>query len=461
MDEMSLSRRHILTGGAAALAFSGFARSVLGQEAAESYRNEVPGYGPLVADPYGLFDLPEGFEYRIVSQAGETMSDGLLVPGKADGMGCFAGSGSQVILVRNHELGRNDIHNGPTGLSNHLLDRLDRDRIFGWRLDGKPLGGGTTTLAYDLAERRTVRQHLSLTGTSTNCAGGVTPWRTWLTCEETSRVAGDVVAQDHGWVFEVPADAEGLVDPVPLRAMGRFDHEAACVDPATGVVYLTEDQDDSLFYRFIPNAPGRLAEGGRLQALAVEGAAGADLRNWDGAAAWSRGDWRDVRWIDLEDVESPDGDLRNRGHLAGAALFARGEGLTWGDGELYFTCTSGGPARLGQIIRLVPGRDGAGDRLQLFLESGDDRVYDYGDNLTVAPWGHLFVCEDRYTEEINHLRGVTPEGQVYAIGRNRFAGNAELAGVCFSPDGSTLFVNIYQPGITLAVTGPWRSWRSS
>ncbi len=459
---MSLSRRGFLASGAAGLAFSGLAQAVRAQ-APESYRNEVTGYGPLLRDPDGVFDLPEGFEYRIVSQAGETMADGLRVPGRFDGMGCFPArrrfglSSSQVVLVRNHELDKNDPDDGPCGIGHHLIDRLDVSKAYDFAGD-EPLNGGTTTVIYDLAERRTVRQHLSLIGTYNNCAGGVTPWGSWLSCEEAEIRAGDGVGKDHGWVFEVPSGARGLIQPQPLRAMGRFEHEAACVDPSTGIVYLTEDKDDSLFYRFLPDRPGRLAEGGRLQALAVRGAPGADLRNWSGAH-WRPNDWLEVDWIDLDEVESPNDDLRLRGHAAGAALFARGEGLSWGAGELYFTATSGGPAQLGQIVRHMPGADGG--RIQLFLESADDRVYDYGDNLTVAPWGHLMVCEDRYSEEINHLRGVTPEGRVYTLGRNVFAGNQELAGACFSPDGSTMFVNIYRPGLTLAITGPWTRFQNS
>lgn len=270
----------------------------------------------------------------------------------------------------------------------------------------------------------------------------------------------------HGFVFEVPATATGLVDPIPLKAMGRFDHEAVCVDPRTGIVYLTEDKADGLFYRFLPSRPGKLVEGGRLQAMGFRDAPGSDCGNHIDRL-WSVGDWREVVWIDLQDVEAPEGDLRRRGKAAGATLVSRGEGIHWGDGELYLAATSGGPLQSGQILRYVPSPDeGLPDethrpgRIQLFVESADRRALNMGDNLTVAPWGHLIVCEDNYSADIpNHLKGVTPDGRLYTLGRNVFAGNSELAGAVFSPDGQVLFVNIQYPGLTLAIRGPWSTIR--
>ncbi|HEY0051828.1 MAG TPA: alkaline phosphatase PhoX [Caulobacteraceae bacterium] len=463
------SRRGLLTGAAVTLAFAGAARAQTAADA-PTYRNEVDGYGALTPDPYGVFDLPAGFSYKVISQVGETMSDGLLVPYKMDGMGAFAGPDGATVLVRNHELGLRDMNTGPAGFGHRLLDRLAADKAYDRWDTGRPLNGGTTTLVYDTRTQRLVSQHQSLIGTAVNCAGGVTPWGSWLTCEETLIKPGsDPVGKAHGWVFEVPSAARGLVEPVPLKAMGRFKHEAACVDPRTGVVYLTEDQNESLFYRFLPAVPGELAHGGRLQALGFRDAsAGADARNWE-AAAWAVGEWKDAVWIDLDNVESPDDNLRLRGHASGAAIFARGEGIHWGDGELYFTATSGGPAKRGQILRYVPSpREGQADeaaepgRLQLFLQTADESVFNMGDNLTVAPWGHLIVCEDNYSPTLrNHLKGVTPDGRVYTIGRNVYRDNAELAGVCFSPDGGTLFVNVYYPGMTLAITGPWGSLKAS
>lgn len=470
---MSFSRRAFMA-SAAGFAFAGYARLAQAQDGAPdalSYRNEVPGYGPLIEDPNKVLDLPEGFSYRVISQAGETMDDGFYVPFKADGMGCIPLGGDRVALVRNHELRATDVNHGPLGVAHKLSPaRLPKDRVYDWTDDGRPLAGGTTTLIYDVRGQKLERQHLSLTGTAINCAGGVTPWGSWLTCEETLLAAGNGVGQDHGWVFEVPARAKGLVEPRPLKAMGRFKHEAACVDPRTGVVYLTEDESadqKGLFYRFLPNAPGKLHEGGRLQALAFRDAPqGGDSRNHE-EVLWRQGDWKEVFWVDLDGVENPHEDLRFRGHAKGGVWFARGEGIHFGNGELYFTCTSGGAAGAGQIMRYVPsphegqpGEKDAPGRLQLFVEPQDPKVLEYGDNLTIAPWGHLLICEDRYSDtEPNHLRGITPEGKVYTIARNVFRENAELAGACFSPDGSTLFINIYWPGFTLAITGPWNRFQ--
>jgi len=461
-------RRDLIATGAAALAFSGLARSVAAQSAREeSYVNEVRGYGPLLRDPNRLLDLPEGFTYEVVSQSGDTMDDGLFVPGQPDGMGCFPLGGSQVALVRNHELkGSSGLHRnlGPGGLRQQRIDLLDKTRAYDTYKDGKPLPGGTTTLIYDLERRKVLRQHLSLAGTSTNCCGGQTPWGSWLTCEENTETPATAdVSREHGYVFEVPARATGLVEPMPLKAMGRFEHEAVCIDPRTGIAYLTEDKNDGLFYRFIPDAPGELHKGGKLQAMAIRGQVGADTRNQKGGRSWNVGDWREVVWIDMDEVEAPNDDLRQRGHAKGAALIARGEGVFWGAGELYMTATSGGPIDRGQVLRYVPspeeGRQGERrrpGRIQLFVESTNEKTLNMADNICIAPNGHLIACEDNYSSDIrNHLKGVTPEGKVYTIARNVFFGNSEFAGAVFAPDGRTLFVNIMFPGMTLAIRGPW------
>ncbi|MFN6935316.1 MAG: alkaline phosphatase PhoX [Tsuneonella sp.] len=423
--------------GAAASAFAALAAS--GCTTTMSRKGAI-GYGGLVADPAGFIDLPEGFSYRVLSTLGETMSDGFTVPDAADGMGCFDIGGGKLALVRNHECmpGRHD----GGGVMGKAYDTVARSLV--------PLPGGTTTIVLDAKTLTVEKQYRSLAGTIRNCAGGETPWGSWLTCEEFVGLADGKINKDHGWVFEVPAKAPGLVDPVPLKAMGRFNHEAACVDPRTGIVYQTEDREDSLLYRFIPKVKGRLAEGGKLQALVLTDGV-RDTRNW-GGVAFAPYSKRTASWIDLDDVEAPKDDLRKRGAAAGAALFARGEGIWMGDGEMYFTCTNGGTAKLGQIFRLDV--SGAEDKLDLFFESTSPDQFNYGDNLTIAPWGDLVVCEDQYSKEVdNYLRGISPSGVAYPLARMRT--QTEWAGACFSPDGKTLFVNVYSPTKTLAITGPW------
>lgn len=396
-------------------------------------------YGALVPDPQGILDLPQGFSYRALSSLGDAMSDGGTVPDKADGMGCFDIGNSEWALVRNHELQAQEDAGGASGPA---FDTVARSLV--------PLPGGTTTIVLDSATLEVKRQYRSLAGTIRNCAGGITPWGNWLTCEEDVSTPNGRVNQSHGWVFEVPADAERQVDPVPLKAMGRFNHEAACVDPATGIVYMTEDRNDGLLYRFIPEVPGDLAQGGRLQALEVFDIP--DTRNWEGNTI-AVGSRVPGRWIDLDNVESPDDDLRQRGAAAGATIFARGEGIWMGEREFFFTATSGGAAKQGQVFRMQP--LGSVEVLELFYESTNSETYSFGDNLTIAPDGHLIICEDQYTAVVdNHLRGITPDGRAYAFGRLRL--QTEPAGACFSPDGRTLFVNAYSPARTLAITGPWK-----
>ncbi|MEL6143005.1 MAG: alkaline phosphatase PhoX, partial [Bacteroidota bacterium] len=303
------------------------------------------------------------------------------------------------------------------------------------------------------------QQFLSLAGTYRNCAGGVTPWGTWLSCEEDITVKGGYAEKDHGFVFEVPASAKiEIAPPKPIEAMGRFNHEAVAVDPTTGIVYQTEDAGDGLLYRYIPNVRQRLHEGGRLQALAIIDQPSLDTRNW-GRRRVDVGQSMAVRWIDMEDILDPKGDLRQRGFKQGAARFARGEGIWFGEGELYFACTNGGPNLHGQVFRYrtspqegTTSEESQPGILELFAESTNKSVLHMCDNLTIAPWGDLILCEDN--GELNHIKGINPKGEVYEFGINR-SSSSEFAGVVFSPSGKTMFVNIQESGETLAITGDW------
>ena len=448
--------------GLASLAFSGvFAHfNVLGATPSRVAMALDKAYGPLIPDPNGILDLPAGFSYRVISKLGDMMSDGLPVPDRADGMGCIAIDDERVVLVRNHEI-------APSKAFAEELNHLQpfKDKAYDSVNGQYPLAGGTSNIVYNTKTGQIEDQFMSLLGTIRNCAGGTTPWGSWLTCEENVATASEHLGQDHGFVFEVPAAASGLVDPVPLKEMGRFNHEATCIDPSTGIVYLTEDRSDSLFYRFIPNVPGELDKGGVLQALAVRGQAQFDTRNWSDASMTLHQEY-DSEWITLDDVYSKSDDLRERGHAKGAALFARGEGIHFDNGEMYFCCTSGGVKQLGQIMRYVPSKaegtpaeKDAPGQVSLFLESPDKSTFNYGDNIIIAPNDHLIVCEDQYSEEVNnHLKGVTKDGQTYDLAAVRW--QTEPAGVCFSPDGSTLFVNLYSPTATLAIQGPWEQFKA-
>lgn len=439
---MLLNRRNFI--GATGAAFSGLLlNGCTGRSAPlTSAPSSFADYGPLVPDPAGMLDLPRGFSYRLLSSLGNAMTDGCTVPDKADGMGCFSLGNDEIVLIRNHELVPADDAGGVLA------------KGFGTR-DGAIVPGGTTSIVLDATTLEVKREFRSLAGTIRNCSGGITPWGSWLTCEEAptgpGQRFGEGLAENHGWVFEVPANATGLIDAVPLKAMGRFNHEAACVDPRTGIVYLSEDRDDSVLYRFVPTTPGRLGDGGLLQAMVVEGLS--DTRNWT-SADMAVGFRHTVRWIDCDDVESPNDDLRSRAAAKGAAVVARGEGIHTGTDEIFVCSTNGGQRKLGQILRLVPGTGGEPDQIELFFESQSKDQFNYGDNLTVGPNGHLIVCEDQYTEVVdNHLRGITPDGRAYTLGRLRM--QTELAGGCFSPDGKWFFVNAYSPTRTLAITGPW------
>ena len=423
------------------------------------------GYGPLLPDPKGILNLPKGFTYRIISRKGDKMNDGLLLPGSPDGMATFLAQNGKVLVVRNHENNPDVFKDGPFGAKNELLDKVRADRFFDYGKGKAPGLGGTTTFVYDPKTGAIEKQFLSLAGTIRNCSGGPTPWNSWLTCEETTAKAGSFdghAEKDHGYVFEVPATENiALSDPTPIRAMGRFNHEAVAVDPRTGIVYLTEDTGDSLIYRFIPNTPGRLLAGGRLQAMAIMGDKSCDTRNWERltTAKYPLRQPRDVEWIDIEHVESPADDLRYQGFNKGAAVFARGEGMWFGRNEVYFACTNGGPNMNGQVFRYIPsGLEGrpeeakAPGKLELFAESPDKKILRNCDNLTVAPWGDVVTCEDN-----SHpfIVGITPSGEYYKLAEN-VGYQSEFTGGAFTPLGETYLVNIQGPGLTVAIRGPWK-----
>lgn len=458
-------RQFIKSSGMATIGFMGL-NQFINPLIAQASTSPVLGYGPLQKDPEGILNLPKGFSYKIISKMGEKMDDGLLLPGAPDGMGAFIGKSNRTVVVRNHEISPDSLKQGGFGLKNELLSKIKSREFYDFGYGKLPSLGGTTTFVYNEDSQTMEKQYLSLAGTIRNCAGGVTPWGSWLTCEESTIKTSDYDGQmekDHGYVFEVPANERvGLAAPVPIKAMGRFNHEAVAVDPGTGIVYLTEDRGDGIFYRFIPERPGKLHKGGKLQALAILNEKSRDTRNWKDSEGSDLPLMKaqKVTWIDLENIDAPEDDLRFQGFEKGAALFARGEGIWFGDGELYFACTNGGKIGAGQVFRYKPSQFEGTARekdepglLDLFAEPNDRKILKNCDNLAIAPWGDVVLCEDH---KHPFLVGITPKGELYHLAEN-VGFESELAGGVFSPSGKTFFVNIQGPGLTFAITGPWKT----
>lgn len=422
------------------------------------------GFGPLEFKKGEILGLPKGFSAKVISRKGDLMSDGFYSPGAHDGMGIFDWKDGRVLLIRNHELTPGSYGEGPFGDGDALVNKLGREKFYDFAGGGQNVCvGGTTTMVFNEKNQRMELEYLSLVGTIRNCSGGKTPWNTWITCEETADKKGEgTLEKDHGYNFEVPAtDKIGVTDPIPIKAMGRFVHESAAVHPESGVIYQTEDESDGLFYRYVPNQPGNLLAGGKLQCLVINEWKSSDTRNTltSKTDPFPEKKLFDVSWIDLDDIDSPNNDLRERGFQKGAAKFHSGEGLSYGTNEVFFTASAGGKAGNGQVFRYVPSKYEGQEmekehpaKLELFIESKNDDTFRYCDNITVAPWGDVIICEDA---EDARVIGITPQGKAYEIAKNIGYRESEFAGPVFSPSGDTLFINIQSPGLTLAITGPW------
>lgn len=429
----------------------------------------APGYGDLVPTATKntgetFLALPRGFEYNVIGKIGTTMSDGRPTPARHDGMWTFK-VGRELRIVRNHELtgGRVPRPGSAIGAANHYDETA---------------GGGTTTLVIDPKTRQITRDFVSLSGTLVNCAGGPTPWGSWISCEETTigktirtlstgaKIGG--FPKPHGYCFEVSASANNNLPPVPLKAMGRFEHEAVAIDRKTGIVYLTEDFTPCGFYRFLPKRDKRLAEGGVLQMLAIQGHDQYDTRRGQKQNVMLTASWVTIDDPDPEVTDVDTQAVSKQGRVKGGALFARLEGCCMDrDGRVYFTSTSGGDRGGGQIWRYDHVTRDEG-RLTLLFESPDRNLLDMPDNICLMPESRLlFVCEDSdYVGEggtpDSFLRILTPDGKIADFAKNiipKLEGG-EFAGVTFSPDGKTLFFNVQPAGATFAVWGDWSKFRS-
>ncbi|WP_405858628.1 PhoX family protein [Streptomyces sp. NBC_00090] len=458
---MSATRRQILssTGASVAgIAFTGaFSELFAGSAAAAGDLGKLGtrgGYGPLLPDPAGLLDLPAGFRYKVLSRQGEPLRSGEgPVPSNHDGMGAFPGRRGRVHLVRNHE--------------NRVTGRIGVPTVPGLTYDPAAKGGCT---ALELDGRNNVLgERVAIAGTAVNCAGGHTPWNTWLTCEETEDRAGtNGYTKDHGFIFEVDGADPHRTGAVPLTAMGRFQHEAIAVDPSSGIVYETEDafqQPFGLFYRFLPHKPlggtGSLRAGGALEAMRVPGVPDLSVVQETGAR------FEGVEWVPVPDPQATETPIRLQDFGPKGITHAQKlEGCYWGGRAVYFVSSfarltdGSGATHFGQVWKYEPHRR----RLTLVVVFGPSTDIqlpgESPDNICLTPSGGLMVSEDG--EGAQHVYGVSRKGEVYPVARG--AQNigtpeapewGEFAGVTFSPDGSTMYVNCYTPGTTFAVTGPW------
>ncbi len=439
-----------------------------GEHFSHGWRSEYGEVRPM-ADQNGstVLALPEGFQYVTFSSVGDTMSDGNIVPRALDGMTCFEWRGSVVRLIRNHE-----VNTRPGGFDNPNRYAVGGDPET--RYD--PLGvGGTVTLEFDLRTKTLLRQFVSLNGTLQNCSGGLA-WRNlgWISSEESVAGPNEGWGKKHGYNFFVPVYLETTTSAVPLTWMGRFRHEAA-VACVRGIVYQTEDNGtESGFYRATALDRANLHSGGKLEMLAIKGTPQASLL--DGQHVGAR---LPVEWIQIEE---PDPDLEGgapscfqQGFSQGGAVFNRLEGVFRGlDGHsVYFVSTRGGDAGYGQLWHYIPadGTLNKTDQLVLVFESPSGTVLDSPDNLCLSPRGGMLFCEDDasndgdihplapHIPEATRLVGIGPFGEPFEFAVN-LLNDSEFSGACFSPDGSTLFVNIYGnsskgSGMTCAIWGPW------
>lgn len=410
-----------------------------------------------------ILSLPEGFSYNVFGKQGEVMSDGRETPTRHDGMATFE-DGGELRLVRNHEI------------TNRLVP-IEGSAI-GSRPYDETAGGGTTTLVIDLEKRMPKRDFVSLSGTLVNCAGGPSPWGSWISCEETT-IGQTVITNErgdkfggfskpHGYCFEVSAASDTEVDPVPLKSMGRFSHEAVAFDQRSGVVYLTEDNRPAGFYRFLPNKKTRLREGGRLEMLALRNSPNRDLRTGQQVGIDYYAYWVPIDDPDPESADEDSQAVQKQGLKKGAAIFTRLEGcFTDQKGVVYFVSTEGGEQKDGQVWRYVPtGKDEG--RLQLVYESPGHEVLEMPDNLCPQPGSDLiFICEDGDYPGLgrpidNYMKILSADGKIADFAKNVMPGfeNSEFAGSSFDRKGKVLFVNLQAPGVTLAIWGDWSGFRT-
>ena len=477
---MSATRRSLLASGAAGVGIAtvGSMPSLAQAAPAAPASTGAPfpqhkPFPPLVDDPDGLLALPPGFRYTIVTRAGVTKLDsGQPTPNAHDGTAVFGHGVDNYLLIQNHEISSNNALGVP--------------QIEGTVYDpGVGSAGGCTVISVD-RNGNNLGEWVGISGTLTNCAGGPTPWGTWLTCEETENKAnGTTRLKDHGYVFEVWGDGR-TANPVPLKALGRYAHEALAIDKDRTRVYLSEDSSNpnGLFYRWTaptgyklgPDSWKDLADEtfGTLEAMAILGDDGKPIP--DVAYLTSAQLLRpfQVEWVPVADRDAKTTSVRKQFSDGQVTRGKKFEGVYGTDAGVYVvnSYAEAGTTDLpgdavphdgmvwfynysDQTIQLVTyfpdnaaADKGAGAKY-------DDYNFDSPDNVTVTPWGSLVLAEDG--NATSHVLSATPGGPAYAIARNML-NDSEFTGPTFSADGKVLFVNMQTPGITFAITGPWADY---
>ena len=448
----AFQRRSLIRGGGVLAAAYSFARPF--QALAENRRKRrgpSPDYGPLEEVLDGttglpLLKLPRGFSYFSFGMTGDPMIDGKPTPGGHDGGAVIPlDDRGNVVYIRNHELAY-------SANATYQYSFAPPENTY----DHGQAPGGTTNVYFNERTGKYQRTEATLSGTIRNCAGGPTNWGSWLTCEETLEdpsSRSSKLQQTHGWVFDVPAAGKAI--PSPIKALGRFVHEAAAVT-WDGIVYETEDANSSGLYRMLPNDVHDLHAGGVLQMLKIVG-----HPNLDTGKGIPVGQEFQVEWVN---IENPERNVYRQGADQGGAKFVRGEGM-WlgGDGFIYFISTSGGATGNGQVWALHPEHN----KLFLLFDSPSREVLSNPDNVVVSPRGGLVLCEDGANFG-QFMRGLTTDGVIFDFAQNNvifekprhgFQGDfreIEWAGACFTPNGQWLIASIQYPGITFAIRGPWR-----
>ncbi|MFI8895233.1 alkaline phosphatase PhoX [Streptomyces paradoxus] len=385
MERRSLLRAAVLGGTSAALGgtlWRGAAYAAPAQPGAGPY-------GPLGSPDANGIRLPNGFTSRVIARSGQRVgSTSYTWHNAPDGGACYA-DGTGWIYVSNSEI-------NPSGGASAV----------------KFSSTGAITGAYRI-----------LSNTRQNCAGGKTPWNTWLSCEEVSL----------GYVYET--DPWGTNAAVQRAAMGRFKHEAAAADPVRKVIYLTEDESNGRFYRFVPTTWGNLSSG-KLQVMVAGSAT-------SGSFTWA-------------DIPDPDGSpTATRSQVSGSKSFNGGEGCHYANDTVWFTTK--GDNRVWQLNLLNNTYELAYDDS---LVNGTAPLTGV-DNITGASSGDLFVAEDGGNMEICVI---TPDDVVASFLRVDGQSSSEITGPAFSPDGTRLYFSSQRGttgsssgGITYEVTGPFRS----